>query len=416
MTVFDEATPLELIQPCGPTCWSRARTTARTRWSAAEFVESYGGRVHLARLRDGYSTTRLMEQMRAAYDLEPSCQRACGIALGRGRADCMNIAVFLPNWIGDVVMATPALRALRQHFPRPSIIGVVKPYVAGVLDGLRLVRRADPARSHGPLGAAAGRRRLAAAPRAHRPGRAVSELVPLGLVAWLGGCRRRVGYARYGRSLLLTDAARRRSATPTAGCKPSPIIDAYNRLAEPLGCPRPATAWSCSRRRRRGGRRPRLAASRLGRLSARSICLNPGAAFGAAKHWPAEYVRRAGPRPGPSSAAAACWCCAARPSATWPGRSSRRPGRPRRRRLASADAAAVARADQGAASAVRDLLVTTDSGPRHFAAAFDRPVVTLFGPTHIAWTETYHPRAIHLQKQVPCGPCQQRVCPLDHAA
>ena len=61
-----------------------------------------------------------------------------------------------------------------------------------------------------------------------------------------------------------------------------------------------------------------------------------------------------------------------------------------------------------------DLLVTTDSGPRHFAAAFDRPVVTLFGPTFIAWTETYHPRAVHLQKQVECGPCQRRVCPLDH--
>src|SRR5438132_1566632 len=60
------------------------------------------------------------------------------------------------------------------------------------------------------------------------------------------------------------------------------------------------------------------------------------------------------------------------------------------------------------------LLITTDSGPRHFAAAFNRPVVTLFGPTHIAWTETYHPKAIHLQKQVPCGPCQLRVCPLDH--
>jgi heptosyltransferase-2 len=61
-----------------------------------------------------------------------------------------------------------------------------------------------------------------------------------------------------------------------------------------------------------------------------------------------------------------------------------------------------------------DLLVTTDSGPRHFAAAFDRPVVTLFGPTHIAWTETYHPRALHLQKPVDCGPCQRRVCPFDH--
>jgi heptosyltransferase-2 len=61
-----------------------------------------------------------------------------------------------------------------------------------------------------------------------------------------------------------------------------------------------------------------------------------------------------------------------------------------------------------------DLLVTTDSGPRHFAHAFDRPVVTLFGPTHVAWTETYFARAVHLQKEVECGPCQRRTCPLDH--
>src|SRR5262245_61558815 len=61
-----------------------------------------------------------------------------------------------------------------------------------------------------------------------------------------------------------------------------------------------------------------------------------------------------------------------------------------------------------------DLLVTTDSGPRHFAAAFGRPVVTLFGPTHIEWTETYFEKAAHRQKPVPCGPCQKRVCPLDH--
>ncbi len=47
-----------------------------------------------------------------------------------------------------------------------------------------------------------------------------------------------------------------------------------------------------------------------------------------------------------------------------------------------------------------DLLVTTDSGPRHFAAAFDRPVVTLFGPTHIGWTETYFAKEICLQKKL----------------
>src|SRR5262249_7354406 len=61
-----------------------------------------------------------------------------------------------------------------------------------------------------------------------------------------------------------------------------------------------------------------------------------------------------------------------------------------------------------------ELLVTTDSGPRHFAAAFGRPVLTLFGPTHIAWTETHYAKALHVQRSVPCGPCQRRVCPEGH--
>jgi heptosyltransferase-2 len=58
------------------------------------------------------------------------------------------------------------------------------------------------------------------------------------------------------------------------------------------------------------------------------------------------------------------------------------------------------------------LMVTTDSGPRHFAAAFGVPVVSLFGPTHIEWSENYFDRAVHLQHKLPCGPCQRRVCPL----
>ena len=60
------------------------------------------------------------------------------------------------------------------------------------------------------------------------------------------------------------------------------------------------------------------------------------------------------------------------------------------------------------------LLVTTDSGPRHFAPPFDVPVVTLFGPTHAGWSETHFPHQIHLQLDMDCGPCQQRECPLQH--
>ena len=47
----------------------------------------------------------------------------------------MNIAIFLPNWIGDAVMATPAVRALRDHYRDARITAVVRPYVAGVFSG-----------------------------------------------------------------------------------------------------------------------------------------------------------------------------------------------------------------------------------------------------------------------------------------
>src|SRR4051812_47748951 len=45
------------------------------------------------------------------------------------------IALFLPNWIGDVVMAMPAIRAVRNRFPAAELLAVCKPYVADVLAG-----------------------------------------------------------------------------------------------------------------------------------------------------------------------------------------------------------------------------------------------------------------------------------------
>ena len=53
----------------------------------------------------------------------------------------MKIAVYLPNWIGDAVMATPALRAVRTHFAEADIVGILRPYVGDVLAGLDLVNR-----------------------------------------------------------------------------------------------------------------------------------------------------------------------------------------------------------------------------------------------------------------------------------
>jgi heptosyltransferase-2 len=61
-----------------------------------------------------------------------------------------------------------------------------------------------------------------------------------------------------------------------------------------------------------------------------------------------------------------------------------------------------------------DLLVTNDTGPRHFAIAFGRPVATIFGPTDPAWSETNYPLERKLVVPVDCGPCMKRRCATDH--
>src|SRR5579859_2937090 len=149
----------------------------------------------------------------------------------------MNIAVFLPNWVGDAVMATPALRALRTHFDYARMIGVMKPYVADVFEGGDWFDDIIPANG-GPWSQGV----LAVAWRLRRCEIETAVLLTntfrSALMARLGGCRRRVGYARYGRSPLLTDAVPPLH-DELGRLKPSPALDAYNRLVERAGCPRP---------------------------------------------------------------------------------------------------------------------------------------------------------------------------------
>jgi len=321
----------------------------------------------------------------------------------------MKIALFLPNWIGDVVMATPAIRAIRQHFPIARIVGVCRPYVAAVVEGAPwfdhlILHDKKGSREH---------RGFAVVSQLRREGIDAAVLFPnsfrSALFAWLGGCRRRIGFDRYGRSFFLSDALQ--PVRDERGMlKPSPIIDDYNRLARTLGTSDPGHRMELFATPAGDAATDQVWAEMGMHSAGEVIGLNPGAAFGAAKHWPAEsfaelarqFVDRRGSRVlvlcGPKERELAHEIVAL----------SRRPGI-----YSLADFPISIGLSKACVRRV-DLLVTTDSGPRHFAAAFGRPVVTLFGPTFVEWTETYYPKAVHLQKKVPCGPCQLRVCPLDH--
>jgi heptosyltransferase-2 len=59
-------------------------------------------------------------------------------------------------------------------------------------------------------------------------------------------------------------------------------------------------------------------------------------------------------------------------------------------------------------------MVSTDSGPRHVAAALGLPVVTLRGPTLPVWSENPTVEAVDLRLELDCIGCRAQVCPLEH--
>jgi heptosyltransferase-2 len=319
------------------------------------------------------------------------------------------IALFLPNWVGDVVMATPAIHALHAAFPDAALIAICRPYVEEVLAGAPWFSEVIPCDKHGPR----SQRLLAVARqlRQHKPEVAIlfSNSLRTAIIARLGRAQRVIGYVRYGRSLLLTDRLWHQ-IDRHGRYQPTPVLDDYNRLVTTLGVPDPG-----HRMRLFTTTRDEVAAQAVwetNRLDvySRVVVLNPGGAFGTAKHWPAESFAELARMLTQRLSCGVLVLC---------GPSER--DQARKIVAASRSPHVFSVANQhlslGLTKALirrADLLITTDSGPRHFAAAFDRPVVTLFGPTHIRWTETYFDKALHLQKSVPCGPCQKRVCPFNH--
>jgi heptosyltransferase-2 len=322
----------------------------------------------------------------------------------------MRIAVFCPNLIGDTVMATPTLRAFRRSFPQATIAGVIKSHVTPTLEGtpwFDYLIRFDP---HSRIRT---ERTIPVVRRLRRGRFDLAVLLPnsfrSALIALLAGIPKRIGYSRYGRGFLLTDKLH--VARDARGRRvPTPIVESYLELARRLGCrvesvrtelattPDDETAAD-------------LVYQRLGLdRSERVVCLNTGGAFGPAKSWPTEHFATLARRLAVDAGLPVLVLC---------GPAERSVAREIVRLAGHGRVVGLADQPLGiglSKACVRRaaLLITTDSGPRHFAAAFGTPVITLFGPTHIAWTRTFHPQGWHLFHPVPCGPCQRPVCPEGH--
>ena len=312
-------------------------------------------------------------------------------------------------------MATAGLRAIRHRFPEARVVHLLRRYVAELLAGTDLcddqVFWPEKRNRFGGPGHAE-RGRGGTLDLIHFLRRERFDLAVLltnsfrsALVVRLAGVARRVGYARDGRSWLLTDQLK--PLRKNGAFVPVPALDYYNDVARHLGCEDVGDRLFLSTTEDDEAAIDR----RLGTpASDRAlVVLNPGANYGSAKCWPAEkyaaladeLVERYGARVVASLGPKECEI------ADRLRRAARRP-------LEVFNDPPLGLGPLRALIRRCDLLITNDTGPRHFAAAFDVPVITLFGSSDPAWTETRHPKERIVKLDLDCQPCMERVCPLKH--
>lgn len=343
------------------------------------------------------------------------------------------IVVRSVNWLGDAVMTTPALQRLRERFPDAEIVLLTPAKLADLWTQHPAIDRIVDLDAREGLWKTARRIRNYHADL----GIIFPNSARTALEFWLARIPHRLGTATPGRRWLLNHAIERDSAairmrkrTPsevsalvagrmTPSPKPGPEahqLHHYLRLVAALGAsPIPLAPFLRVSQNERTAARQTLATNWPGKLpsgwESGWLGINPGAEYGPAKRWPAEYfgntveILRAGGHQIPfvifggaadSGAAATVVRTACSPCANLAGKTRLR--------------------ELMALLAECRVLLTNDTGPMHVAAALGVPVVVPFGSTSPELTGpglSGDPRHRLLRSAAPCAPCFLPECPIN---
>ena len=312
-----------------------------------------------------------------------------------------SVLALAPNWLGDTAMCTPALRALRRKYPDAALTVAANPACCDLLEDLPWIDglfRLLPKSSLLPL----MRQAKLLAPVAKDLTVVFPHSFRSALLAWFIRSRNRVGYARDGRAQLLTNALM--PNMEEGRIVPVYMTREYLDLVKALDAEDDGVGLEL-------GLNPAMTALLEPVLAGDGplVAIAPGAAFGPSKRWMPEgfaavadaLVEQAGARvllltgPDEEDTRAAVIGRARSDFIDLPPEAGG----------ISAMKALVARCD---------LLVCNDSGPRHIAVAFGRPVVCIMGPTSPLYTNGPYEKGVVLRLDLECSPCQKPVCPLEH--
>jgi heptosyltransferase-2 len=255
-----------------------------------------------------------------------------------------------------------------------------------------------------------GFRRTVKKIRAMKPDMAV--LLPNSIRSFLSvrlGCVKQIyGYRRSFRGLLLSGGPK--PLLNGAKVIPIPMQDYYMEICRWLGLTLPAARETRLFIGRDLQKRGDDLLQRYGiREHDKVVALNPGASFGSSKCWPAEYFAVTAELlkremrakvlllSGPGEEEIVHTIMAKTRAGiinTCPDRIDLELLKPLVKRC--------------------NLLITNDTGPRHYAVAFHVPVVVIMGPTDPRYTSTNLERTVVIRKELDCSPCHKKTCPTDH--
>ena len=309
------------------------------------------------------------------------------------------------NWIGDAVMTTPAVRAIRRNFPDARISMLAKPWVAPVFAHSPHVDEIIVYDAHGRHHGLCGPVRLAKDLRAYRFDAAIflQNAIEAALIAFLAGIPARIGYDTDARRLLLTHPVR-----CTKAIKSIHQTGYYLKMLEGAGLVAGEQTLELSVGAENRQRAERILWAHSVTPDLRVVGLNPSATFGPAKLWFPERYAALGDRLHKDHDATIL---------IFGGPSDRELGQTISRMMAAPAIDLSGRTSLGEAMALIDrcdAFVTNDSGLMHVAAALKTPLVAIFGSTNFTTTSPYSPTSRMVRVPIECSPCMKPVCPLGH--
>ncbi len=315
-----------------------------------------------------------------------------------------NILVKEVNWLGDLVISLPALRALRAAYPSAELAVLVKQELAGFFDGLGWVDRVIAYRVRRGRQSWADQWRIIQTIRASSFDLAVTFPKSFESVLWtaLAGVPCRAGLATQLRGPLLTHRAARSEALRRG----HQMLEYLQMLRDTLGIETIARSPVLEV----GAQRKRMMAewlsSRRQRPQRPLVALAAGAAYGPAKEWPAERYAALVDRLGIDHECVLVGAPAERE------RCQEIASRSSTGALVAAGVTDVG--DLVALLSLCDAFAGNDSGAMHVAGALGIPTVGIFGSTSAERTGPLGPRVRVLYDKVECSPCFARTCRFGH--